>query len=449
MTGLDPGATAAAAAPGSRPSEVARFAEVDQLGDALRTGVAEVTAVAGDFGNRVRRVPVAVLRPRTPDDIVAAVRFGARLGIPVVPRGAGHAVDGQAQTGRGIVVDLTTLAGVGRPDADRISVGAGARWGAVLDATLPAGLMPPVLPDFLELTVGGTISAGGVGGASHHHGSVSDNVIDLDVITPDGDLVLCSADRERARFDGVRGTQGEHGVIARVTLRLTAAPAGARRYLLRYADLATFVADQLRLAVEGRFAHVLGQIVYDPAGRLSFFLEAAATFTAESAADEPDDEALLRDLNHQGIEAIQTLALRDFLGRLAPLTAQLRATGSWQTDPHPRCNVMLPGESVERIASGVLDGLTPRLLGPGGSILFIPIPTARIVAPNVPKATSDELTVLFGLQRTAPAGDRELVRLMRAANSALYSEAETAGGTGYTALSAYHMKRAESEPGRQ
>ncbi|MEV0271230.1 FAD-binding protein [Hamadaea sp. NPDC050747] len=444
MTGLDPGASHTAA-PGSRLSEAVPPAEVAQLGDALRTGAVDVASVAGDFGNRVRRVPSAVLRPRTPADIATAVRFGARLGIPVVPRGAGHAVDGQAQTGRGVVVDLTALADVGVPGSDRISVGAGARWGAVLDATLPAGLVPPVLPDFLELTVGGTISAGGVGGASHHHGSVSDNVLDLDVITPAGDLVTCSPDRDGELFDRVRGTQGEHGIIARATLRLTAAPASARRYLLRYADLAAFVADQRRLAAEGRFAHVLGQIVFDATGRLSFVLEAAATFTASSAADEPDDEALLRDLRLQGIEAIQTLGLRDFLGRLAPLTAQLRATGSWQADPHPRCNVMLPGDAVEAIAGDVLAGLTPELLGPGGSILFIPIPSAKTAAPNVPKAAADALTVLFGIQRTAPAGEWDLVARMRAANSALYTAAEAAGGTAYTALSAYHRIRARGD----
>jgi FAD/FMN-containing dehydrogenase len=44
-----------------------------------------------------------------------------------------------------------------------VTVEAGARWSEVLRATLAQGKTPPVLTGYLELSVGGTLIAGGVG----------------------------------------------------------------------------------------------------------------------------------------------------------------------------------------------------------------------------------------------------------------------------------------------
>jgi FAD/FMN-containing dehydrogenase len=46
-------------------------------------------------------------------------------------------------------------------DHDRIVLDAGATWRDVLTVALPQGLTPPVLPEYLDLSVGGTIAAGG------------------------------------------------------------------------------------------------------------------------------------------------------------------------------------------------------------------------------------------------------------------------------------------------
>ncbi len=58
---------------------------------------------------------------------------------------------------------MTRLRTVRRVDGDRVTVEAGATWREVLAATLPHGLAPPVLPDYLDLTIGGTLAVGGVG----------------------------------------------------------------------------------------------------------------------------------------------------------------------------------------------------------------------------------------------------------------------------------------------
>src|SRR3954471_9585158 len=51
--------------------------------------------------------PLAVAFPRDADDVAAAVSIAARLGVPVVPRGGGTSLAGQAAGGRGLVLDTS------------------------------------------------------------------------------------------------------------------------------------------------------------------------------------------------------------------------------------------------------------------------------------------------------------------------------------------------------
>ncbi|GLF98777.1 FAD-binding protein [Streptomyces yaizuensis] len=442
MTGLRPATLEWTAAPG--PGVV----PVPELRGTLSTAAADLTGAARDFGNRLHHRPLAVLLPADAADIAAVVRFGRACGIPVVPRGAGHSVDGQAQARDGIVVDLTSLAAVGPPAGDRVAADAGARWSTVVDATLPHGLAPPVLPDHLGLSVGGTLAAGGFGGASHRYGSQADNVHALDVVTPTGDLVPCSPTRDADLFDAVRGSQGEYGIITRAALALTPAPALARVHRLVYRDLSTFLADQLLLIGEGRFDHVSGQALAGGPARpgpnrsgaegWTFVLEAVAGFDPSSA---PDDGALLDGLRYErGAGESGTVAYGDFLRRLAPIEAGQRATGSWQGHPHPRRTVLLPGRHAEGVIQATLRGLTARELGVGGSVLLYPFATARIAAPRVPRAR-DAVTVLFGLQRTAPPGEPAALEGMLRGNASLRSLAESLGGAGYSGPTAYHEAR--------
>jgi FAD/FMN-containing dehydrogenase len=78
---------------------------------------------------------------------------------------------------------------IGAVEGDRIVVEAGAKWSEVLRVTLPRGVTPPVLTDYLELSVGGTLVVGGVGGTTSAFGLQSDHVIELEVVTGTGQKV--------------------------------------------------------------------------------------------------------------------------------------------------------------------------------------------------------------------------------------------------------------------
>jgi cytokinin dehydrogenase len=136
-------------------------------------------AAADDFGHIVHRTPKGVLLPGSDQDVAATIRWAGGLGRKIAPQGQSHSVYGRAQVRAGIVIDMTQLRTVHDVQHDRVVVDAGAKWSEVLAATLPQGFSPPVLTDYLELSVGGTLVVGGIGGTTSQYGMQSDNVLEL------------------------------------------------------------------------------------------------------------------------------------------------------------------------------------------------------------------------------------------------------------------------------
>src|SRR5262245_45252644 len=167
------------------------FDRIPQLDGTLLLDDVTRDAYAQDFGQIVHERPDAVLRPGSVDDIAKMLRFARRNGIRVVGRGAAHTTFGQSQHRAGITFDLTTLDTIGPIVDRRITVGAGCRWNAVLPQTLAQGLMPPVLPDYIGQTVGGTLSVGGIGAMSFREGAQIDHVVELRAVTGNGRIVDC------------------------------------------------------------------------------------------------------------------------------------------------------------------------------------------------------------------------------------------------------------------
>ena len=132
----------------------------------IRFDGAARAAAASDFGHIVHETPEGVLLPGSDKDVARTIRWVGKRGRKFAPRGQGHSVFGRSMTRHGIVGDISRLGTVRSIRGDRVVVDAGARWSQVLAATLPHGLTPPVLTGYLELSVGGMLIVGGVGGTT-------------------------------------------------------------------------------------------------------------------------------------------------------------------------------------------------------------------------------------------------------------------------------------------
>ncbi|WP_309112200.1 FAD-binding protein [Saccharothrix sp.] len=391
----------------------------------LSTSEADLVWAAQDFGRVVHHRPLAVLHAASRHDVAAVQRFAQTHDLTVVPRAQGHSTHGQAQAPGGIVLNLNHLDTVHHVSPDRMVVDAGATWSKVVTAALAHGATPPVLTDYLELSVGGTLSVGGLGGASHRRGAQTDNVLELDVITPDGTLRTCSPALHPDLFDAVRAGYGRHGVIVQAALRLVPAPTHARTYRLRYRHLPDLLAAQRRLVTDQRFDYLEGQAKLEDDGTWTHLLEAAHFFTPPA---QPDDTRLLAGLPTAEPEITDT-TYWDFANRLADDVALLRRIGPWQ-HPHPWNNLLLPDNAVEEVVTTALSEVDREGLGDSGLVLLYPIPRDRLRTPQL-HVPSTPIIFLLAVLRTAPPDSPATLGRMLEHNQRTQDLAITSGGTIY------------------
>jgi FAD/FMN-containing dehydrogenase/ferredoxin len=199
-----------------------------------------------------RTTPDLVVRPATSEDVAQTLQFAHTHDLPVTPRGlASSAYGGAVPTRGGIVLDMLSLKGMGRPDAAALTVhvAAGARWGD-LDAQLAKhGLALYTYPSSRFSTVAGWVATGGYGINSFKYGHFSRWVEALQVVDPDGTPhTVTHVDPE---FQLYFGSEGQLGAITGVTLRVRHKPEIERPYLLYFDSLAETFAFVNSLALSG------------------------------------------------------------------------------------------------------------------------------------------------------------------------------------------------------
>lgn len=383
-------------------------------------------AAADDFGHIVHERPKCVLQPRSSGDVAAAIRWASRQGLRIAAQGQRHSVYGRAMARDGIVVEMSRLRTIHDLQGDRVVVDAGATWHEVLAKTLPHGLVPPVITDYLGLSIGGTLIVGGVGSGTQRHGLQSDNVLAMDVVTGTGHEVTCSAQSHVELFDTVRAGLGQVAVITRATLKLVPAPRQVRRHLLFYPDFASMLRDQRLMSADTRFDTVAGAILATPKGGWSFRLDVARPLAASTA---PDEAALAGLSDDPSRRQATTLSYFDYLNRLSELEKVLRGNRQWFL-PHPWLMTFIGDAQVEAVVGDALARLASTDLGPLGQISLSALPRRSITSP-LARLPADDLCYAFNLVRIPATDDAGEISRLIEDNRALYGRVSDVGGTLY------------------
>lgn len=393
------------------------FAKLPPLDGALSIDDATRAAYAQDYGQIVHERPLAVLKPGSVRDIARMVRFARRFGLRIAARGQGHQSLGQAQVRDGIVIDMRSLHEVHGVGDATVDVDAGIEWRRLIQATLPHGLMPPVLTAYLGLTVGGTLSIGGVGTTSFRYGAQVDQVDELQVVTGEGDVVSCSERRNRALFYAALAGQGQVAIITRAVLRQVAAPTDVREYVLPYRDLATCVRDGVALVEDGRFDGVVA-LLAPTGGEWTFALALTKYFDAPNA---PDDAPLLAGLHHvAGSERIRTV----------PFLVHADAIPAVEFGPsHPDGAYFVPGSAALQFIQDALPRLSEADLGEAASMRLFFWKHGPFTRPLFRIPT--ERTFVYLAMLRAEASDADTVARMLRGNRELFDQNRAAGGAHY------------------
>jgi cytokinin dehydrogenase len=306
------------------------------------------SSVALDYGRDVNRMPRAVVRPRSVEDIVRVVAHANQHGIKVAVRGQAHSLSGQALVADGIVIDSSSLRTVEYKADDAIDAQAGALWGDIAKGALGIGHLPPVMPDALMLSVGGTLSVGGIGETSYRFGAQVDHVVELDVVTGKGDFITCSASSEPELFAMVLAGLGQCGIIVRARLGVAKAARGVVTQTLGYADLATFLSDQARLTADTSVDLLNGRLTRNLQGRWQYELTIGRFIDNVDQADNALDWTA--KLRHTSASAPIKYEIWKYLDRR---TASV-AAGKAKLTPNPSLIVTLPAEATERFINELL-----------------------------------------------------------------------------------------------
>ena len=85
--------------------------------------------------------------------------------------------------------------------------------------TLPQ-LLPPVVPEFPAITVGGALAGTAGESSSFRHGFLADTISWIEIVLPTGDVIGASRDENQDLFYGVAGSFGTLGVVTLVKIEL-------------------------------------------------------------------------------------------------------------------------------------------------------------------------------------------------------------------------------------
>jgi FAD/FMN-containing dehydrogenase/Fe-S oxidoreductase len=194
---------------------------VTELVAALRRELADVRDDAytrhlyASDASMYAREPLAVAFPRAADDVAAAIALAATHDVPIVTRGGGTSLSGQAIGAGALVLDTSRhMDAIVEIDAEarRASVGPGVVQDDLNRAAAPLGLLfGPDTSTSNRATIAGMIGNNSSGSHSIVYGTTVDHVQELEVVLADGSRATLGPDRgpERIR-DGMKAILREH-----------------------------------------------------------------------------------------------------------------------------------------------------------------------------------------------------------------------------------------------
>ncbi|OQD85118.1 hypothetical protein PENANT_c011G03051 [Penicillium antarcticum] len=174
---------------------------------------------------------VAIVYPRSTEDVSKIATICSKYGVPIVAFGAGSSIEGSfASPHSGIVVDFTYMNNViaTHPDDMDVVVQPGVNW-VDLNRRLEAeGLFLPLDPS-PTATIGGMVSTNCSGTNAFRYGTMKDWVLNVTVVLADG-KVIKTRRRPRKTSAGYNltslfvGAEGTLGIITEITLKLAVVP---------------------------------------------------------------------------------------------------------------------------------------------------------------------------------------------------------------------------------
>jgi FAD/FMN-containing dehydrogenase len=190
----------------------------------------------------------------------------------------------------------------------------------LVDATLPYGLMPMCVPQLRTITLGGAVTGLGIESASFRNGTPHESVLEMDILTGDGEILTVSGrpdDPHRDLFFGFPNSYGSLGYALRLRIELEP----TRPYVLlrhvRFGSaeaMAEAITDLATTRVhEGRAVDFIDGTVFSPTEQYLTVGTMVETLPAGLAPSDYTGMGIYyRSIQHRTLDA---LTIHDYLWR--------------------------------------------------------------------------------------------------------------------------------------
>ena len=140
-------------------------------------------------------------------------------------------------------LDLSSYNKIHEITKDYIDVDGLVRFDDLLDYTLEYGFMPQIVPELRSITVGGAIAGVGIESSSFKYGLFHDSVIEYNVLTGNGDIIVCNNETNNDLFYGMPNSYGTLGYILKAKVKIVKVKPFVELKNIHYRDPQKFISE--------------------------------------------------------------------------------------------------------------------------------------------------------------------------------------------------------------
>jgi glycolate oxidase len=226
----------------ARRAEIARALRDIVRPESVIEDAVRLAAYESDALTAYRQTPLAVVLPESTAEVAAILRYAAREGVKIVPRGAGTSLSGGAlPAADAIVVGLGKFKRILEVDYPNRCVVAqsGVTNLAISHAVASEGFYyAPDPSSQIACTIGGNVAENSGGVHCLKYGLTTNNVLGVELVMPDGEIArLGGKHLDSGHYDllGLMvGSEGLLGIVTEVTVRILRRPQTARALLIGF-----------------------------------------------------------------------------------------------------------------------------------------------------------------------------------------------------------------------
>ncbi|KAF4965390.1 hypothetical protein FSARC_6804 [Fusarium sarcochroum] len=179
----------------------------------------------------------------------------------------------------------------------------------LVEATMPFGLIPPVVMEFPGITAGGGFSGTSGESSSFRHGFFNETVNFVEMILGNGDIIKVSREEREDLFYGAAGAAGTLGITTLLEVRLVEAQRFVKTTFLRVDSVADAISETKKCCDKSEVDYVDGII---------FSKDHGAVITGQLTNSKPADSPI-RTFSNAG-DPWYYLHVRDTTKQIPPLS---------------------------------------------------------------------------------------------------------------------------------